>query len=237
MTVGRVKIEAWRHVFKLDPDKEIGDPELDRVCRSGTDAILVGGSTGVTYRNTARLLDKISQYTVPCALEVSDLAAVVPGFDLYMIPMVLNSPDPAWILGHHKAAVERYGDFIPWEMLIAEGYIVLNGDSAVARVTDADTALTPSGAAAYARIADNLMSLPIVYLEYSGRFGDPETMSAVSESVSRARLFYGGGITGPEEAAAAASLADTVIVGNMVYRDIEAALSTVEAVKRTAGRR
>ncbi|AIQ14729.1 heptaprenylglyceryl phosphate synthase [Paenibacillus durus] len=234
MTVVRQMIETWRHVFKLDPDRAISEEDLRAVCQSGTDGILVGGSTGITYDNTARLMSGIQRYGVPCVLEVSDLSAVVPGFDAYLIPMVLNSPDPAWIVGHHRRAVERYGDFIPWELLLTEGYIVLNGNSAVARLTGADTGLSADGAAAYAHIADKLMTLPIVYLEYSGSFGDAETMQAVREAVGHARLFYGGGVTGPDQAKLAASLADTVVVGNIIYTDIGRALSTVEAVKSDA---
>lgn len=234
MTVVRQMIESWRHVFKLDPDRDIGEEELRAVCQSGTDAILVGGSTGVTYENTSLLLSRIQDYGVPCALEVSDLTAVVPGFDAYMIPMVLNTPDPAWIIGHHRRGVERYGDFIPWELLLAEGYIVLNENSAVARLTGADTGLSADEAAACAHVADKLMALPIVYLEYSGSYGDVETMKTVRDAVSHARLFYGGGVVGPEQAQLAASLADTVVVGNIVYSDIGRALSTVEAVKQTA---
>jgi len=29
----------WKHVFKLDPNKEIDDQSLERICESGTDAI------------------------------------------------------------------------------------------------------------------------------------------------------------------------------------------------------
>ncbi|WP_379135423.1 heptaprenylglyceryl phosphate synthase [Paenibacillus sp. sgz500958] len=227
------KIKPWRHVFKLDPDRSISDEALESVCLSGSDAILIGGSTGVTYENTVDLLSRVRHFGLPCALEVSDLEAAVPGFDLYMIPMVLNTPDPSWIVGHHRRAIERYGSFIPWELLLTEGYIVLNEDSSVARLTGAETALTAEEAEAYAQIADKLMSLPIVYLEYSGRFGDMETVRSVRESVEHAQLFYGGGITTEAEAEQAAALCDTVVVGNIIYRDIQQALLTVQAVKKT----
>lgn len=229
----RQTIQLWRHVFKLDPDRELGEAELAAVCLSGTDAILIGGSTGVTYENTAALLARVRQFELPCALEVSDLEAAVPGFDLYLIPMVLNSPDPDWILGHHRRAIERYGSFIPWEHFLAEGYIVLNGDSSVARLTGADSSLSGEGAAAYAQIADKLMSLPIVYLEYSGTFGDMGTVRTVRETVEHSQLFYGGGITCESEAEQAAALCDTVVVGNIIYQDVQQALLTVQAVKRT----
>ncbi len=229
----RQLIQPWRHVFKLDPDRELGDQELEAICCSGTDAILVGGSTGVTYENTTRLLARVRQYELPCALEVSDLEAAVPGFDLYMIPMVLNTSDPDWILGHHRKAIERFGSLIPWELLLTEGYIVLNEDSSVARLTGADSRLSARGAAAYAQIADKLMQLPVVYLEYSGTFGHMETVREVRETVENSQLFYGGGITGGAEAEQAAALCDTVVVGNIIYRDVQQALLTVKAVKQT----
>lgn len=226
-------IQPWRHVFKLDPDRELGDDELDKICRSGTDAILVGGSTGVTYENTTGLLSRLRRYELPCALEVSELEAAVPGFDVYMIPMVLNTPDTDWILGHHRRAIERFGSLIPWEVVLTEGYIVLNEDSSVARLTKADTRLSGRTAAAYAEIADKLMGLPVVYLEYSGTFGNMDVVREVRESVEHSQVFYGGGITGAAEAEQAAALSDTVVVGNIIYRDVQQALLTVQAVKKT----
>ncbi|ULO08052.1 heptaprenylglyceryl phosphate synthase [Paenibacillus sp. 19GGS1-52] len=226
-------IKPWRHVFKLDPDRELGDQDLEAICLSGTDALLIGGSTGVTYVNTVKLLSRVRHYELPCALEVSDLEAAVPGFDLYLIPMVLNTPDPDWIVGQHRRAIERYGFLIPWDLLLTEGYIVLNGDSSVARRTSAEASLSAAEAAAYAQVADKLMSLPIVYLEYSGMFGDMDTVRTVRETVEYGQLFYGGGITSVHEAEQAAALCDTVVVGNIIYRDVQQALLTVEAVQKT----
>ena len=37
-------INGWKHVFKLDPNKDISDEHLEQVCESGTDAIIVGGT-------------------------------------------------------------------------------------------------------------------------------------------------------------------------------------------------
>lgn len=224
-------IQSWRHVFKLDPDKEISDDALDAVCMSGTDAIMVGGSTGVTYENTVDLLSRVRRYELPCVQEVSDLEAVVPGFDLYMVPMVLNTQDPTWIMGRHHEGIERYGYMIPWDLVVAEGYIVLNEQAAVAKLTGADTSIDANAAAAYAQIADKLMNLPIVYLEYSGTFGDMETVRTVRRSLDNARLFYGGGITNAQQAVEAAASSDTIVVGNIIYDQLEQALETVKAVK------
>ncbi|OAB41800.1 geranylgeranylglyceryl/heptaprenylglyceryl phosphate synthase [Paenibacillus antarcticus] len=224
-------LKSWRHIFKLDPDRNLDDQSLNRVCLSGTDAIMVGGSTGVTYENTVDLLSRIRSYELPCVQEVSDMEAIVPGFDLYMIPMVLNSSDPSWIVGHQQQAIDRYGYMIPWELLVTEGYIVLNPDSAVARLTGANTLLDTSGTIAYAQVADRLMSLPVVYLEYSGTFGDMETVRGVHQKLTSAQLIYGGGIKDLNTAKQAASVSDTIVVGNIIYEDLEQALQTVLAVK------
>ncbi|APO47912.1 geranylgeranylglyceryl/heptaprenylglyceryl phosphate synthase [Paenibacillus xylanexedens] len=226
-------IKQWRHVFKLDPDREITDEELDLVCMSGTDAIIVGGSSGITYDNTVDLMSRVRRYELPCVFEVSDLEAVVPGFDGYLIPMVLNATDSKWMIGHHQQAIERYGYLIPWDLLIAEGYIVLNANSTVARLTGADTDLTTGAAVAYAQAAERLLNLPIVYMEYSGTFGDMELVGETHRQLERAHLIYGGGIDDSEKAAQAAQVADTVVVGNIVYSDLTKALETVLAVKGT----
>ncbi|WP_412071029.1 heptaprenylglyceryl phosphate synthase [Paenibacillus alvei] len=226
-------IDDWRHVFKLDPDKEIGDEALDRVCLSGTDAIMVGGSSGVTFENTVDLMSRIRRYELPAVLEVSELDAVVPGFDAYMIPMVLNTNNANWLVGQHREAIQQYGYMIPWDLLIPEGYIILNPDATAAKITGADTQLSPSAAAAYAQAGDRLMRLPVIYAEYSGMFGDMELVKKVKSSLSHAQLFYGGGIRTIEQAQAAAAAANTVVVGNVVYDDLEAALATVQAVKET----
>ncbi len=224
-------IKDWKHIFKLDPDREMTDDTLEAVCMSGTDAIMVGGSSGITYENTVDLLSRVRRYELPCVQEVSDLTAVVPGFDLYMIPMVLNTDHSRWITGLHQAAIEEYGYMIPWELLVPEGYIVLNPDSTVAKLTEANTDLEESSVTAYAQVADKLMNLPIVYVEYSGTFGDMAIVKEARQSISNAQLFYGGGICDTKTAREAAEVSDTIIVGNILYSDLKAALSTVSAVK------
>lgn len=230
---GNLPFGAWRHVFKLDPDKRIDDETLEAVCLSGTDAVLVGGSTGVTYDNTVDLLARIRRFEVDCVLELSDAEAAVPGFDGYFVPIVLNAGGADWITGRQAAAIAAYGPFIPWADTAGEGYIILNGESDAARVTSARTGLDAEEAAAYAQLADRLMRLPVVYVEYSGRFGDMALVSRVRGALAGARLFYGGGVTNANTARLAAAAAHTVVVGNAVYDGLADALATVAAVKET----
>ncbi|MDF2963338.1 MAG: heptaprenylglyceryl phosphate synthase [Paenibacillus sp.] len=226
-------MKQWKHVFKLDPDKELSDGQLDRLCLSGTDAVLVGGSSGVTFDNTVDLLARIRRYEVPCVLEVSNLEAIVPGFDLFFIPVVLNARDPQWIVGHHHQALREYGAILDWQQVVTEGYIMMNAQSTAAQMTKAHTELDTKDVEAYVRLADRLFHCPIVYMEYSGIFGDMNLVSRARGLVQNARLFYGGGIDGPAKAREAAQSADTVVVGNAVYEQFEQALATVQAVKAT----
>lgn len=222
-----VDIRQWKHVFKLDPDRNISDDALDQLCLSGTDGIMVGGSTGVTFDNTVDLLARIRQYELPCVLEVSNREAIVPGFDLFLIPVVLNANDPKWIVGQHHEALKEYGAILNWDEILAEGYIILNAEATAAKLTSANTNLDTKDVVAYARMADKLFRMPIVYIEYSGQFGDMELVARTKNAVVHARLFYGGGIDCVDKAKEAALAADTIVVGNIIYSDLEQALQTV----------
>lgn len=223
--------KSWRHIFKLDPNKPIDDSDLEKICMSGTDAIIVGGSDGVTFDNTIELLGRIRRYTVPCVLEVSTIASISPGFDYYFIPMVLNSNDELWFKGLHHKAIKKLGPLMDWDKLALEGYCVLNENSKVAKLTKAQTKITEEDVIAYAKMAEHMFRLPIFYVEYSGTYGNPSLVASVKDVLRETKLFYGGGIDGFEKANEMAQHADTIIVGNIIYENISSALQTVKAVK------
>ena len=221
----------WRHVFKLDPNKEICDETLERICESGTDAVMVGGTDGVTLENVLDLMARIRRYTVPCVLEVSSIETVTPGFDLYFIPTILNSRDQKWITGLHHQAVKEFGEIMDWNEIIMEGYCIINEECKAAKLTSADTNLTITDVQAYAMMAEKMFQLPIFYIEYSGRYGDPNLVAEVKKVLQNTKLFYGGGIGTLEQAAEMAQYADVIVVGNAIYENIEEALKTVHSVK------
>lgn len=221
-------ITNWSHVFKLDPNKEISDIDLARVCTSGTDAIIVGGSDGVTLENVLQLLSRVREFPLPCALEVSTIESVTPGFDLYLIPTVLNSSNPKWVTGFHQEAIKQYGWLMDWEELFIEGYCILNEQCKAAKLTEANTDLSDEDVIAYAIMAEKMFSLPIFYLEYSGRYGDPALVLKVKKQLENTKLFYGGGIQTAAQAQEMSEHADVIVVGNVIYTNIEAALETVQ---------
>jgi putative glycerol-1-phosphate prenyltransferase len=224
-------INEWRHVFKLDPAKEISDQDLEKICESGTDGIIVGGSDNITEDNVLNLMSRIRRYLIPCILEVSTPESIIPGFDLYFIPTVLNSRSTKWIIDLHHGAVKEYGDLMNWDELIVEGYCILNADCKAAILSEANTDLSIGDIVGYARVAENMFHLPIFYLEYSGKLGDISVVEQTKKVLTNTKLFYGGGITSAVDAKRFAEFADVVVVGNVIYTDLKAALQTVDAVK------
>ncbi|MFJ5763210.1 heptaprenylglyceryl phosphate synthase [Neobacillus sp. NPDC093182] len=221
----------WRHVFKLDPNKEISDEQLERICESGTDAVIVGGTDGVTLEKVLDLMARVRRYTVPCVLEVSSIDVVTPGFDLYFIPTILNSNDSKWITGLHHQAVKEFGEIMDWEEIVMEGYCILNEECKAAKLTSANANASTEEVKAYAMMAEKMFHLPIFYLEYSGTYGDVEVVAEVKKTLEETVLFYGGGISTLEQAAEMAEHADVIVVGNAIYDDIEQALATVKSVR------
>ncbi|GGD22356.1 heptaprenylglyceryl phosphate synthase [Pontibacillus salipaludis] len=223
-------MKKWEHVFKLDPNKEISDEDLERICESGTDAVIVGGTDGVTLDQVLSLLASIRRYSVPCILEISNLEAITPGYDYYFIPMVLNSSEKRWMMDVHHEAVKEYGDITDWDEMLAEGYCILNPESKAFQATNS-VMPDEEDVIAYARMAEHLFRLPIFYLEYSGIYGDPALVKKVDQTLDQTLLFYGGGIETPEQAKEMKAFADVIVVGNVIYDNMKQALKTVAAVK------
>jgi phosphoglycerol geranylgeranyltransferase len=192
MTVKKEPWKEWKHITKLDPDKQITEAALETIVESGTDAIMISGTQNITNKNVAQLTTLLKEYKIPKILEPATPDAVVYGdVDYIFVPLVLNSMDLEWIIGKHVKWIKTHE--INWDRVIPEGYIVLNPESAVAKLTKSVTNLTTD----------------------------------LSELISEASLFYGGGIDTKERAIEMKSYADAIIVGNVVYTDEDKFLDTV----------
>ncbi|MDY7043529.1 heptaprenylglyceryl phosphate synthase [Virgibacillus sp. M23] len=223
-------MNAWQHIFKLDPAKEISDEDLEMVCESGTDAIIVGGTDNITLDGVLDLLSRIRRYTVPCILEISSMDAITPGFDYYYIPMVLNSKEKKWMMDIQHQAIKEFVDMLEYSEILFEGYCILNKDAKAfihtnSYLPDEDDVI------AYAYMADKVFHLPVFYMEYSGTYGEPVLVEKVKAQLEHSLLFYGGGIETVQQAREMKEHADVIIVGNRIYTDIKQALKTVKAVK------
>jgi phosphoglycerol geranylgeranyltransferase len=224
----------WDHITKIDPDKELVSGEtFGDVCETGTDAIEIGGTTGMTEEKMERVVEACVAHDVPVYIEPSHSATVVhdEGLDGYLIPIVFNAGDIAWVTGAHKEWVRSDPD-IDWARTHTEAYIVLNSDSSVAEYTQADCDLDAEEVAAYATAAERMFGQEIVYIEYSGTLGDTGKVGAARDALDEATLFYGGGIHDYDSARAMGEHADTVIVGDLVHdAGVDAVRETVEGAR------
>lgn len=224
----------WDHVLKVDPDKDLprgvtyGD-----LCATGTDAIEIGGTTGVTKEKLTAVIEACGDYDVPLYQEPSSPGVVVyrDELDGYLVPTVLNAADSVWTVGAHKEWI-KVDQHIPWDRTWTEAYVVMNPDSAVARYTGANCDQSPADVAAYATAAERLFGQRIVYVEYSGTVGDPEIVTAGRDALASAVLFYGGGISDYDTAFEMRSCADTIVVGDLLHdTGVEAVRATVDGAK------
>ncbi|MBC1965370.1 heptaprenylglyceryl phosphate synthase [Listeria welshimeri] len=215
-----------KHLFKLDPAKNLPHNSVTRLIHSGTDGFIIGGTDNLQTEAVENLYELLAETDLPIFLEVSDESMILPEAEHFLIPVVLNTENSKWTHGLHKELIKEMEDFIPWKRVTSEGYVILNKDAKVAQLTEAKTDLTEEDIIAYARLAENIFRLPIFYIEYSGMYGNPEVAKKVSAALDDTKFWYGGGIRSKEQAAEMAEYADTIIVGNIIYEDIEKALET-----------
>ena len=194
---------------------------------------MLSGTLNVTQENLSALQKQVGAYDLPLVMEPAGPDAVLmQGIDFVFVPSVMNTTDVQWIVGKHREWVQMQKGKIPWDFIVPEAYIVLNPDSSVGRMTKAMCSLKAEEVAAFASVADHYFHFPVVYIEYSGIYGDPAVVKAVSEALDKSVLYYGGGINSAEKAAQMSRYADTIVVGNAVYDQGAVVLkATVDAVQ------
>ncbi|QIB73310.1 putative phosphoglycerol geranylgeranyltransferase [Halogeometricum borinquense] len=224
----------WNHVLKVDPDKDLIDGEtFEDVCQTGTDAIEIGGTLDITADKMQRVVDACAEYDVPLYQEPSNPGVVIDddALDGYLIPTVFNAKDAFWITGAHKEWV-RIENGMDWGRTHTEAYIVLNPEASVAQLTDANCDQSADDVASYASVAERMFGQEIVYVEYSGMFGDTEKVRAAHDALDDATLFYGGGIRDYDAAYEMGQHTDVVVVGDLLHDEgVDAVRETVKGAR------
>ena len=212
------------HFALIDPEnqtyEEAGRLAI-RMKEAGTDAFMIGGSTGITSENldgTAVAIKKSSG--LPTIYFPSSPKALPTKVDAMFFMSIVNSIDPNFIIGYHaKVApvVKKYK-----LECISMGYIIIEPGMKVAKMGKAK----PIGhndielAVGYA-MACEYFGMHMVYLE-AGSGADrpvsPEMIAAVKKAVNIA-VIVGGGIRTPEAAAIARKAgADAIVTGTFVEK-------------------
>lgn len=206
----------WKHITKIDPDKKITPEIIKTIIETETDAIMISGTQNIKKENVQKILDMLKEYDIPKVLEPAGPGGMVyKGYDWLFVPTVFNTNNATWINGLHKMWIKYDKDKINWDIVVPEALIILNPKCAAAKFTDSKV-LSKEDTVAAAITAEKFFKVPIIYIEYSGTYGDPEIVKAVSEALTRSHLIYGGGIDSKEKAEEMSKYA-SIVVGNTIY--------------------
>jgi phosphoglycerol geranylgeranyltransferase len=227
------------HLTLIDPAEQTAERAAEIVMRArdaGTDAVMLGGSTGVTRENLGDTADAIRKVCdLPVIIFPSGAKAISERCDAIFYMSMVNSTDIEWVIGE-----QARGSLVTKRMgiePISMGYIIIEPGMKVGQVGKArpiernDT----EGAARYA-LACEYLGMGFVYLEAgsgAGRPVPPEMISAVKNVIS-VPLIVGGGIRTPEAAEAARLAgADAIVTGTFLEScpDDEELRSVIKAVK------
>jgi phosphoglycerol geranylgeranyltransferase len=144
-----------------------------------------------------------------------------------LTPGMLSAKLPWWTPNRVLDALANVATSLLLSEAVFEAYIIQNPDSAAAREAnvDEDDLLSARTAKQHAMAAERHLESELVYLEYSGTYGDDEAadiLAAVADSLDWSRLWYGGGLDSREHAQAMLDAgADTVVVGD-IFHDVAA---------------
>lgn len=222
----------------IDPDRQLPSDAVSlaqEAVAAGTDAIMVGGSTGVTQGRVDATVSAIKDSVhVPVILFPASATDLSPRADAVYFMSLLNSRETRYIVGEQRVAagvVKAWGlEAIPMAYLIvAPG--MRAGEIGKADLLPRDN---PTLAVQFA-LAAEMFGMKLVYLECGSGAPEPAPPALV-RAVRNAigiPLLVGGGIRTPEDAAEVARAgADIVVTGTIaeVGRG-EALRRIVEAVK------
>ncbi len=227
------------HMTLLDPDKQAPAEAAAlsfEAAAAGTDAIMIGGSTGVTQNKVDATVLAIKEAAkVPVILFPASAANLSPHADALYFMSLLNSRDPRLIIGEQRLAapvVRAWGlETIPM------AYLVVEPGMRAGEVGDAEliSRKNPTVAVQYA-LAAQLLGMKLVYLEAGSGAPEPvpdRLIRAVREAIE-IPVVVGGGIRTPEAAKAATHAgADIVVTGTIVEvaREGDALRRIIETVK------
>ncbi len=228
------------HMTLIDPDKQSAE-EASRIARTaaeyGSDAIMVGGSTGVTQKKMDSTIVEIKKKTdVPVIIFPTSAGALSRYADAIYFMSLMNSKSPVFLVRQQMvgAPLIKKAGIEP----ISMGYIVVAPGMKVGEIGMAEPIPRekPDMAAAYA-LAAEFFGMSMVYLEAGSGAPEPVPASmvkAVKTEIS-IPLIVGGGIREPESAKRAVEAgADIIVTGTVVesmenYKRLEDIIKAVKS--------
>ena len=210
------------HMALIDPDKQPAEKAGEialRMKEAGTDAIMIGGSTGITSENLSATALAIKEKSgLPTIYFHESANALSPDVDSIFFMSLMNSRDLDMVVRAQVkgAPIIKYLGIEP----ISMGYIIVEPGMKVGEVGQADLVKRDDIklAVGYA-LAAQMFGMSFVYLEAgSGAYEPvpPAMISAVKQAID-IPLIVGGGIRTPEAAQAAREAgADAIVTGTFI---------------------
>lgn len=238
-----VKTQGAAHLTLIDPNSQspqTAGSMAAQAAQGGTDAIMVGGSTGASGNALDSTISAIKEQTdLPVILFPASAGGVSNLADAVFFMSLLNSRDVNYITTNQAIGapiVKKYG-IEP----ISMAYILIEPGGTVGWVGDARLIprQKPELAVAYS-LAGKYMGMHYIYLEAGSGADRPvpeEMVGAVKQAVGeKTMVIVGGGIRSGEAAGKlAAAGADMIVTGTIVEQvsDVRAKIKElVTAIKQ-----
>ena len=218
----KIEAETAIHITLIDPEKitpEQASKVAENSSRSGTAAIMIGGSTFVSQEHLDLVVKTIKKTVeLPIILFPNNITGISQKADAIWFMSLLNSVDPYFLMGVQilGAPLVKKLQLEP----ISMGYIIV-GEGGTAGIIGKALPIPytkPELAIAHA-LAGQYLGMHFIYLE--GGSGTkspvpPEIIRAV-KNVINVPLIVGGGIRNKKQAVAAVSAgADIIVTGNII---------------------
>ena len=220
--LSQIQEEGAIHITLIDPEKVTSSAASKIVkdaSKSGTSAIMIGGSTFVSTSHLDNVIKAIKKATkIPVILFPNNITGISRYADAIWFMSLLNSVDPYFIIGAHilgAPLVKRF-NLEPIPM----GYIIV-GEGGTAGVIGRAAPIPydkPELAAAHA-LAAQYLGMRFIYLEAGSgaKLPVPPSMISAVRKVVNIPLIVGGGIRSADHARMAVSAgADIIVTGNLV---------------------
>jgi len=210
------------HMGLIDPDEQSPTVagEVAEILESvGSDAVMVGGSTGIKKEQLDKTVKQIKKATeIPVILFPCGASTISPYADAIYFMSMLNSRDLTKVIGEQVVGapiIKKIG-VEPLPM----GYLIVEPGMTVGKVGEADLLPRndPSITVSYC-LAAQYLGMRLIYLEAGSGAPEPvpgKMIESVKENID-VPLIVGGGIRTPEKAAQISnSGADVIVTGTLI---------------------
>ncbi len=225
--IEKINKEGALHFSLIDPDPINQSPKKAAKMaylaeESGTDAILIGGSTafdqGFVDKTICTIREKVD---IPLIIFPGGVSCVSANADAILFMSLLNSKNPYFIIG--QQAMACYTVKMSGLEYISMAYLIVEPGASAGWIGDAKLIPRnkPKISAAYA-LAAEMFGFKLVYLEAgSGGNRIPLEHISLTSRVLCIPLITGGGIENKEDARAFVEAgADIVVMGTFIEKNI-----------------